>query len=209
MGTVGNSFDNAMAESCFRRSSGSWSTTNTSRRAPRPAPRCSSGWSWYNVERLHSVLKYRPPVDYEQHSPTTYIKQHDCPPAAGCLGERLAPSADRPVRSPTIQFVQILPGSPNVFEGSGTGLLIRVRDTKRRDVITWKAGLPAELASQTVGDYRQTLGIDKPVELGLAVSNPVRRVKRPRFLGPPERLALEESRRLFARCGWHQARSCR
>ncbi len=43
MGTVGDSFDNAMAESFFASLNASWSTTNTSQPEPRPAPQCSSG----------------------------------------------------------------------------------------------------------------------------------------------------------------------
>ena len=48
-------------------------------------------------------------------------------------------------------------------------------------VVTWQSQLLKTLAPKTVGHHRQTLAqvMDQAVELGLAASNPVRRVKAP------------------------------
>lgn len=67
MGTVGDSYDNAMAESFFatlKRELVDWSyfATRTEARA------AVFEWvSWYNGERLHTSLEMQPPNEFEQH----------------------------------------------------------------------------------------------------------------------------------------------
>jgi transposase InsO family protein len=67
MGSVGDSYDNAMAESFFagfKREAvdGEHFATKTEARA------AVFEWTiWYNTTRLHSALDYRPPVEYERH----------------------------------------------------------------------------------------------------------------------------------------------
>ncbi len=67
MGTVGDSYDNAMAESFF--ASLKRELVDDEHFATRAEARAAVfEWLiWYNVERLHSALEYRPPVEYEQH----------------------------------------------------------------------------------------------------------------------------------------------
>ena len=67
MGSVGDSFDNAMAESFFagfKREAvdGEHFATKTEARA------AVFEWIiWYNTTRLHSAIDYRPPIEYERH----------------------------------------------------------------------------------------------------------------------------------------------
>lgn len=67
MGSVGDSFDNAMAESFFaslKREAvdGEHFVTKTEARV------AVFEWiNWYNTTRLHSALDYRPPIEYERH----------------------------------------------------------------------------------------------------------------------------------------------
>ncbi len=67
MGTVGDSYDNAMAESLV--ASLKRELVDDEHFATRAEARAAVfEWLvWYNVDRLHSSLEYRPPVEYEQH----------------------------------------------------------------------------------------------------------------------------------------------
>jgi transposase InsO family protein len=67
MGTVGDSYDNAMAESFFASLKRELVDDEhfTSRAEARAA--VFEWLIWYNSDRLHSALQYRPPVEYEQH----------------------------------------------------------------------------------------------------------------------------------------------
>ncbi len=67
MGTVGDSFDNAMAESFF--ASLKRELVDDEHFATRTEARAAVfEWLiWYNTDRLHSSLEYRPPVEYEHH----------------------------------------------------------------------------------------------------------------------------------------------
>jgi len=67
MGTVGDSYDNAMAESFF--ASLKRELVDDEHFATRTEARAAVfEWLiWYNTDRLHSALQYRPPVEYEQH----------------------------------------------------------------------------------------------------------------------------------------------
>jgi transposase InsO family protein len=67
MGTVGDSYDNAMAESFF--ASLKRELVDDEHFATRAEARAAVfEWLiWYNAERLHSALEYRPPLEYEQH----------------------------------------------------------------------------------------------------------------------------------------------
>jgi transposase InsO family protein len=67
MGTVGDSYDNAMAESFF--ASLKRELVDDEHFATRAQARAAVfEWLiWYNTDRLHSALRYRPPVEYEQH----------------------------------------------------------------------------------------------------------------------------------------------
>lgn len=67
MGTVGDSYDNAMAEAFF--ASFKRELVDDAHFATRAQARAAVfEWlCWYNVERLHSALDHRPPVEYEQH----------------------------------------------------------------------------------------------------------------------------------------------
>lgn len=62
---------------------------------------------------------------------------------------------------------------------------IEVGSLKAEHIVIWQSQLLEKLAPKTVGHHRQTLAqiMDQAVELGLANSNPVRRVKAPRI--PP------------------------
>ena len=66
MGTVGDSYDNAMAESFF--ASLKRELVDDEHFATRAEARAAVfEWLiWYNTDRLHSALEYRPPVEYEQ-----------------------------------------------------------------------------------------------------------------------------------------------
>jgi transposase InsO family protein len=70
MGTVGDSYDNAMAESFF--SSFKREVVDGEHFATRQdARREIFGWlNWYNASRFHSSLEYRPPIEYEEHLTT-------------------------------------------------------------------------------------------------------------------------------------------
>ena len=74
MGTVGDSYDNAMAESFF--ASLKRELVDDEHFATRAEARAAVfEWLiWYNAERLHSALEYRPPVEYEQHH-TNHLHQ--------------------------------------------------------------------------------------------------------------------------------------
>ena len=65
MGTVGDSYDNAMAESFF--ASLKRELVDDEHFTTRAEARAAVfEWlTWYNVERLHSSLDYRPPIEYE------------------------------------------------------------------------------------------------------------------------------------------------
>ena len=67
MGTVGDSYDNAMAESFF--ASLKRELVDDKHFATRAEARAAVfEWLiWYNADRLHSALDYQPPVEYEQH----------------------------------------------------------------------------------------------------------------------------------------------
>jgi len=67
MGTVGDSYDNAMAESFF--SSFKREVVDGEHFASRAEARSETfSWlNWYNATRLHSSLDYRPPIEYEEH----------------------------------------------------------------------------------------------------------------------------------------------
>ena len=67
MGTVGDSYDNAMAESFF--ASLKRELVDDEHFATRADARAAVfEWLiWYNTDRLHSALQYRPPAEYEQH----------------------------------------------------------------------------------------------------------------------------------------------
>lgn len=74
MGTVGDSYDNAMAESFF--ASLKRELVDDEHFATRAQARAAVfEWLiWYNTDRLHSSLQYRPPIDYEQHL-TNHLQQ--------------------------------------------------------------------------------------------------------------------------------------
>lgn len=74
MGTVGDSYDNAMAESFF--ASLKRELVDDEHFATRAEARAAVfEWLvWYNADRLHSALDYRPPVEYEQHL-TNHLQQ--------------------------------------------------------------------------------------------------------------------------------------
>lgn len=67
MGTVGDSYDNAMAESFF--SGFKREAIDGEHFATRAdARREIFAWlNWYNQTRLHSSIGDRPPIEYEQH----------------------------------------------------------------------------------------------------------------------------------------------
>jgi transposase InsO family protein len=67
MGTVGDSYDNAMAESFF--SSFKREVVDGEHFATRADARLEifTWLNWYNATRLHSSLGYRPPIEYEVH----------------------------------------------------------------------------------------------------------------------------------------------
>jgi putative transposase len=80
IGTVGDSYDNAMAESliglykteCIRRD-GPFRTVDELELA-------TASWvHWFNHQRLHSAISYIPPIEYE----TAYYRQHPLPQPAG------------------------------------------------------------------------------------------------------------------------------
>jgi transposase InsO family protein len=74
MGTVGDSYDNAMAESFF--ASLKRVLVDDEHFATRAEARAAVfEWLiWYNADRLHSALEYRPPVEYEHHL-TNHLQQ--------------------------------------------------------------------------------------------------------------------------------------
>lgn len=67
MGTVGDSYDNAMAESFF--SSFKREVVDGEHFATRAEARAEIfAWlNWYNTIRLHSSLDFCPPIEYEEH----------------------------------------------------------------------------------------------------------------------------------------------
>lgn len=74
MGSVGDSYDNAMAEAFF--SSLKRELVDDERFATKAAARAAVfRWLvWYNESRLHSALNYQPPVEYEK-TLTTPLQQ--------------------------------------------------------------------------------------------------------------------------------------
>jgi transposase InsO family protein len=74
MGTVGDSYDNAMAESFF--ASLKRELVDDEHFCTRAEARAAVfEWLiWYNAERLHSALDYQPPVEYEHHL-TKHLQQ--------------------------------------------------------------------------------------------------------------------------------------
>jgi transposase InsO family protein len=67
MGTIGDSYDNAMVESFF--ASLKRELVDDEHFATRADARAAV-FEWlirYNTDRLHSALQYRPPVEYERH----------------------------------------------------------------------------------------------------------------------------------------------
>jgi len=74
MGSVGDSYDNAMAESFF--ASLKRELVDDEHFATRTEARAAVfEWLiWYNTDRLHSALEYQPPVEYEQHL-TNHLQQ--------------------------------------------------------------------------------------------------------------------------------------
>ena len=75
---------------------------------------------------------------------------------------------------------------------------IEVGKLQVEHIVTWQSRLLKQLAPKTVGHHRQTLAqiMDQAVELGLAVGNPVRRVKAPRV--PPTAAGRSPSMRRSA-----------
>ena len=80
IGTVGDSYDNAMAESliglykteCIRLE-GPFRTVDELELA-------TASWvHWFNHQRLHSAIGYIPPIEYE----TAHYRQHPLPQPAG------------------------------------------------------------------------------------------------------------------------------
>lgn len=67
MGSVGDSYDNSMAESFF--ASLKRELVHGAGFATRAEARTAvfSWLGWYNAERLHSALNYTPPLEFEQH----------------------------------------------------------------------------------------------------------------------------------------------
>jgi transposase InsO family protein len=67
MGTVVDSYDNAMAESFF--SSFKREVVDGEHFVTRAEARAEIfAWlNWYNTIRLHSSLDFRPPIEYEEH----------------------------------------------------------------------------------------------------------------------------------------------
>lgn len=67
MGTVGDSYDNAMAESFF--SGFKREVVDGEHFATRAEARREifSWLNWYNATRLHSSLDYCPPIEYEEN----------------------------------------------------------------------------------------------------------------------------------------------
>ena len=67
MGTVGDSYDNAMAESFF--ASFKREVVDGEHFATRAeAPAEVFAWCvWYNTTRLHTSIGKRPPIEYEAH----------------------------------------------------------------------------------------------------------------------------------------------
>jgi transposase InsO family protein len=67
MGTVGDSYDNAMAESFF--SGFKREVIDGEHYATRADARQEifTWLNWYNQTRLHSSIGYCPPAEYEQH----------------------------------------------------------------------------------------------------------------------------------------------
>ena len=74
MGTVGDSYDNAMAESFF--SGFKREVIDGEHFATRADAReeIFTWLNWYNRTRLHSSIGIRPPVEYEQHL-TNHLQQ--------------------------------------------------------------------------------------------------------------------------------------
>jgi transposase InsO family protein len=74
MGTAGDSYDNAMAESFF--ASLKRELVDDEHFETRAEARAAVfEWLiWYNADRLHSSLEYRPPIEYEQHL-TNHLQQ--------------------------------------------------------------------------------------------------------------------------------------
>lgn len=74
MGSVGDSYDNAMAEAFF--SSLKRELVDDERFVTKAAARAAVfRWLvWYNESRLHSALSYLPPVEYEK-TLTTPLQQ--------------------------------------------------------------------------------------------------------------------------------------
>ncbi len=69
MGTVGDAYDNAMAESFFATWSGKCSTATGSKPRPKPRARSSVGWKVGTIPTdVHSSLGYRSPANYESHA---------------------------------------------------------------------------------------------------------------------------------------------
>jgi putative transposase len=81
-GTVGDSYDNALAETVI----GLYKTELVARQGPWPTPDhleiATLEWvDWYNNRRLHEACNYLPPAEYEaiyylQHQPATVATTH-------------------------------------------------------------------------------------------------------------------------------------
>lgn len=65
MGTVGDSFDNALMENFWSTLKSSWSTAPADAPATRPTTRSSPGSTWYNTRRIQAKLGYLSPDEYE------------------------------------------------------------------------------------------------------------------------------------------------
>ena len=90
MGTVGDAYDNAMAESFF--ATLEREVLNRRRfKSQAEAKMAIFDWleGWYNPHRRHSSLGYRSPVNYERHALQSEAAQASAQPSAGQTALRL------------------------------------------------------------------------------------------------------------------------
>jgi putative transposase len=77
IGTVGDSYDNALAESTI----GPYKTEMVKREGPwhgvDDLELATLDWvHWYDTARLHSAIGYPPPLEYEEHYRQNNPQQH-------------------------------------------------------------------------------------------------------------------------------------